>query len=358
VRAFFVIARGSSFTYKGRSVAVKRVGRELGDRYVLEGSVRRVGNRVRIVAQLIEAEHDHHIWTDRFEGSLDDIFDLQDRITESVATAIEPSLRLAEIERARSKPTANLQAYDLCLRALPIGRTSKAGNDEALELLSKAIQMDPDYSYAKALRAWAFTMRKSQGWSTPADVAEGLRLAEDALRNHRDDPSTLTYVANALSYLGFQHEKALGAVNRALALNPNSTRTLLTGGWIRTYVFDTTTAIEYFHRVIRLNPLDPEMGHVHSGLALAHFIAGQFEEALSFAQKSLIEAPYWLPSHILLIRCLVHFGRIEDAKSVAQRLLEKAPQFTVSGSRDRWPFRNPEHIESCCSDFRIAGIPE
>ena len=237
---------------------------------MLEGSVRRLGNRVRIVGQLIEAEHDRHIWTDRFEGSLDDIFDLQDRITESVAGAIEPSLRLAEIERARSKPTANLQAYDLCLRALPhlISSATKAGNDEALELLAKAIQMDPDYSYAKALRAWAFTMRKGQGWATPAEVAEGLRLAEEALLDHRDDPSTLTYVAPSLSYLGFEHEKALSAVNRALALNPNSTRTLMSAGWIRSYVFDTTTAIEYFHRVMRLNPLDPEMGYVLSGLAL------------------------------------------------------------------------------------------
>jgi adenylate cyclase len=360
VRAFFVIARGSSFTYKSRSIGIRQIGRELGVRYVLEGSIRRFGNRVRIVGQLIEAEHDRHIWTDRFEGSLDDIFTLQDRITESVASAIEPSLRLAEIERARLKPTANLQAYDLCLRALPhlIGSATKAGNDEALELLAKAIQMDPNYSYAKALRAWAFTMRKGQGWATPEEIAEGLRLAEDALLDHRDDPSTLTYVAHSLSYLGFEHEKALSAVNRALALNPNSTRTLMSGGWIRNYVLDTATAIEYFHRAIRLNPLDPEMAYVFSGLAMAHQLAGRFEEALPFAQKCLVEAPKWLSGHIQLIICLVHLGRTEEAKSTAQRLLQIAPQFTISSMRNRLPIRDPERIDRTCVDLRAAGIPE
>jgi adenylate cyclase len=360
VRAFFVIARASSFTYKGRSVAVKQIGRELGVRYVLEGSIRRLGSRIRIVGQLIEAEHDRHIWTERFEGSLDDIFDLQDRITESVAGAIEPSLRLAEIERARSKPTANLQAYDLCLRALPhlISSATKAGNDEALELLSRAIQMDPGYSYAKALRAWAFTMRKAQGWATPTEVAEGLRLAEEALLDHRDDPSTLAYVALSLSYLGFEHERALGAVNRALALNPNSTRTLLSAGWIRSYVFDTTTAIEHFQRAMRLSPLDPEMGYVLSGLSFAHMVAGRFEEALSFAKKSVIEAPSWTSGHTVQIQCLVHLGRIDEARSAAQRLLKIAPQLTVSEWRSRNAIRDPERIERACGALRIAGIPE
>jgi len=358
VRAFFVIARASSFTYKGRSVAVKQIGRELGVRYVLEGSIRRLGSRVRIVGQLIEAEHDRHIWTERFEGSLDDIFDLQDRITESVAGAIEPNLRLAEIERARSKPTANLQAYDLCLRALPLISGTKTGNDEALELLSRAIQMDPGYSYAKALRAWAFTMRSAQGWATPTEVTEGLRLAEEALLDHRDDPSTLTYVAPSLSYLGFEHERALGAVNRALALNPNSTRTLLSAGWIRSYVFDTTTAIEHFHRAMRLNPLDPEMGYVLSGLSFAHMVAGRFEEALSFAKKSVIEAPSWTSGHTVQIQCLVHLGRIDEARSAAQRLLKIAPQLTVSEWRSRYAIRDPERIDRACGALRIAGIPE
>jgi adenylate cyclase len=360
VREFFVIARASSFSYKARSVAVKQIGRELGVRYVLEGSIRKAGSRVRIVAQLIEAEHDRHIWTDRFDGALDDIFDLQDRITESVATAIEPNLRLAEIERARMKPTANLQAYDLCLRALPhlISNATKAGSDEALELLSRAIEMDPDYSYAKALRAWAFTIRKAQGWETPEEIAEGLSLAEEALLNHRDDPATLTYVAHTLSYLGFQHEKALRVLDRALALNPNSTRTLHSGGWIRAYVQENTTAIEYFHRVLRLNPLDPEIGFVLSGLALAHLNEGRYEEALSFGQRSLLEEPNGVAAHLQVIICLVQLKRIDEARSVGQRLLAIAPQYSVSRHRNRVALRDPERIAIGCAALRQAGIPE
>jgi tetratricopeptide (TPR) repeat protein len=165
----------------------------------------------------------------------------------------------------------------------------------------------------------------------------------------------LTYVANSLSYLGFQHEKALSALNRALALNPNSTRTLLTGGWIRTFVLDTTTAIEYFHRVIRLNPLDPEIWIVLSGLAQAHMVAGRFEEALPFVQRALIEAPNWVTGHMQLISCLVHFGRIEEANSVAQRLLEIAPQFTISDSRDRYPIRDSARIEKFCVDLQTVA---
>jgi adenylate cyclase len=197
-----------------------------------------------------------------------------------------------------------------------------------------------------------------QGRATPAEVAEGLRLAEDALLNHRDDPSTLTYVATSLSCLGFQHHKALSAVNRALVLNPNSTRTLLSAGFVRTYVLDTSIAIEYFHRVMRLNPLDPEMGYVLSGLALAYVVADRFEEALPIAQKSLMEAPNWITNHLLLLRCLVHFGRIEEARSSAHRLLEIAPQFSVSYYRNTSAFRDPEFIERASADLRIAGIPE
>jgi adenylate cyclase len=258
------------------------------------------------------------------------------------------------------KPTANLQAYDLCLRALPhlISNATKAGNHEALELLSRAIQMDPDYSYAKALRAWAFTIRKAQGWETPEEIAEGLSLAEEALLNHRDDPATLTYVAHSLSYLGFQHEKALRAINRALALNPNSTRTLHSGGWIRAYVQDNTTAIEYFHRVLRLNPLDPEIGFVLSGLALAHLNEGRYEEALSFGQRSLLEEPNGVAAHLQVIICLVQLKRIDEARSVGQRLLTIAPQYSVSGHRNRVALRDPERIEMGCAALRAAGIPE
>ncbi len=238
VRAFFVIARSSSFTYKGRAVDIKQVGRELGVRYGLEGSI----------GHLVEAETGHHIWADRFEGSLEDIFELQGRVTESVVGAIEPTLRRAEIERARSAPTANLHAYDLCLRAMSLAYvpTRKMESDEAIRLLKQAIAMDPEYSYAKAFCAFTYTIRRGQHWDEDGEISEGLRLADEALQHHRDDPATLACAAHSLSLLGRRHKEALHAIDRALALNPNSTRVALASGWIRNYIGLDAEAIEHF----------------------------------------------------------------------------------------------------------------
>ena len=296
VCVFFVIARTSSFTHKGRTVDIKQVGRELVVRYIVEGSFRKAGERVRIAVELIEAESGRQMWNGRFEGSLDDIFELQDRIAEGVVGAIEPTLRLAEVERARIKPTTNLGAYDLCLRALPnlISVSTKAANDEAIALLNRAIEMEPDYSYAKAACSSAYTLRKAQYWATEAEIQEGLKLAKRAIANHRDDPGTLTYAAHSLAYLGFEHDEALRAIDRALALNPNSTKSLNTAGWIRAYAGDGTPAIEYFQRALRLNPLDPELGYLLSGLSLAYQVAGQHEESLKLREKALRESPNWI----------------------------------------------------------------
>lgn len=360
VRAFFVIARNSSFTYKGKSVDIKQVGRELGVRYVLEGSIRKAGDRVRIVGQLVEAENGRHIWADRFEGKLDDIFELQDRITESVVGAIEPNLRLAEIERARSKPTANLHAYDLCLRALPnlTSVSIKAANDEALSLLYSAIEMDPGYSLAKAMCAWAYRLRKAQGWASDAEIQKGLRLAEEALADHRDDPGTLTYAGGALSYLGLRHDEGLRALDRALALNPNSTRTLLSAGWVRGCIGDATIAIEHSQRAMRLNPLDPEMGYILSALGWAYLIAGKCEDALATGLKSLQEAPGWLSTHRLVVVCLVQLGRLDEARVAAKRIIELVPEITISAVKLQISYRDPAFKERYISALRAAGIPE
>ena len=224
VRAFFVIARNSSFTYKGKAVDIKRVGRELGVRYVLEGSIRRAGNRVRITGQLIAAETGAHIWADRFEGALEDIFDLQDRITESVVGAVEPSLRLAEIKRARAKPTVNLHAYDYFLRAwqkLSMDPRQQ-GIDDALDELLRAIELDPNYSVAKALYAWATQLRTSyRGHRIEAEVRHGARMAREALAAHHDDPITLVTAGWALCWLDWAYDEAMDAVDRALKLAPH-----------------------------------------------------------------------------------------------------------------------------------------
>ena len=359
VRAFFVIARSSSFTYKGRAVDIKRVGRELGVRYVLEGSFHKAGQRLRISAQLVEAAAGRHVWGDRFEGQLDDIFELQDRIAGNVVAAIEPKLRLAEVERAQSKPTANLHAYDLCLRALPkvVSSSTRLENAEAVAVLKRAIAMDPGYSFAKVLCAWAYAMGRAQGWTTRAEVQEALSLAQEALVDHRDDPNTLAYAAIALAFLGRRHEEALRAVDRALVLNPNSMNVMRSSGFIRAMVGDAGTAIEHFHRAMRLNPLDPEIGYMLSGFGIAYFTAGRYDEALASARKSLLEAPQWLPSHILLTACLAQLERWDEARMAATRLLELMPRLRISRLRVGLPFVDPAFVDRYLNALSAAGIP-
>src|SRR5262249_8944548 len=272
-RSLFVIARNSSFTYKGRAVDVKRVGRELGARYVLEGSVRKAANRVRITGQLIDTLTGVHLWADRFEGAIDDIFDLQDQVTASVVGAIAPKLEQAEIERARTKPTANLNAYDLYLRALPHYYALTISEiDEALRLLRHAISLDPNYALAKARAAACIGARDDHIPLSKSETDDGIRLAREALDGGRDDPSVLEFAGWGLSYLAHDTEAALAALDRALALNVNSARALMLSGWVRLHSGDPRTATEHFHRAIRLSPLDPRNGFASAGLGMAHMM--------------------------------------------------------------------------------------
>jgi adenylate cyclase len=246
-RSLFVIARHSSFTYKGSVVDVKQVGRELGARYVLEGSVRKAANRVRITGQLIDALTGIHLWADRFEGAIDDIFDLQDQVTASVVGAIAPKLEQAEIERARAKPTENLNAYDLYLRALPLYyANTRAENDEAFRLLRQAVTLDPNYALAKALTAACVAMRDIQGISpSKSETDDAIRLAREALDGGWDDPSVLDFAGWVLSILAHDNEAGLAALDRALALNVNSARALRLSGWVRLSSGDPRTATEH-----------------------------------------------------------------------------------------------------------------
>jgi adenylate cyclase len=361
VRAFYVMARSSSFIYKGRAVDIKQVGRELGVRYVLEGSIRRADERLRINAQLIEAENGRHVWADRFEGAVNDVFELQDRITESVVVAIEPNLRLAEAERARAKPSASLQAYDLCLRAVSdvLDSGGEVASREAIVHLRHAIALDPQYSYAKALCAWCLAMCRMQGWITSSEAQEGVRLAEEALADHQDDYRTLTFVAHTLSLLAHRHEEALVMIDRAAALNPNSVLTLGISGWIRFNFGDVDTSKELFLRAIRLNPLDPAIGYSFSGLGYAYLMTGgRDDEALAWGQKALIDKPKFVASHLLVTHSLVQLGRIEEARRAAARVIELIPRVTIAGLRRAAPYRDTAFVERQLAALRTAGIPE
>ena len=361
VRAFFVVARSSSFTYKGRAVDVKQVGRELGVRYVLEGSVRRVGTHVRIVCQLVDAESGRHIWADRFDADVEDIFDLQDRLTESVVGAIEPNLRRAEIERARAKPTTNLRAYDLCLRAMAYASplATQAGTEEALEYLGQAIVLDPGYSYAKALCARIHGLRKHQSWADDAGIREGIRLAEEALLDHRDDPGTLANAAIALSVLARRHDEGLHAIERALVLNPNSAWVAFTAGYIRQHAGQVLASIEHFQRAIRLSPLDPATSFFLTGLGFGYTRIGKLEDALSAGLRALREAPDNHSSHRLVIVCLVGLGRLDEARAVAQRLLALSPGLTVTKWRALTAVgSDATYTDSYMAALALAGIPD
>lgn len=360
LRWFFVIARGSAFTYRGKVVDVRQVGRELGVRYVLEGSVRKAGGRVRITCELAEAETGHQVWSDRFEGDLADLFGLQDQVAEAVAGAIEPSLQGVEIARARCKPTASLDAYDLYLRALPHHyAATREGGEAALALLRRAMALDPGFALAKALAARCQGRRRGQGWADAADDQEGLRLAREAIAEGSDDPAALRLAGRALAVLGFEHGAALAAVERALALNPHSAEAHSTAGWINNWLCRPAPAIMHLERAIRLSPLDPEMAHHLAGLALAHLIAGRHEAALDFGLRALRERPDWADAHRQVITALFLLDRREEASAAARRYLQvKQGAARIFADRARRLFADPAFAELRIRALREAGLPE
>jgi adenylate cyclase len=366
----FVIARNSSFVYKGKAVDIKQVGRELGARYVLEGSVRKSGNRLRITGQLVEAENGHHVWAERFEGTLEDVFELQDRITESIASAIEPSLRRAELARVRAKPTSSLQAYDLVLRALPglMPGTPRTGRDEALSFIRRALEKDPRYSLAKALGAFACMQRMVDGCGDVEDVKAGLRYAEEALAERSDDPTILSYAGATLGtlgyralgfrVLGFRYDEALRAIERALALTSNLLVVQFCAGNIRAILGDGDAALGHFERAMRISPLDPGTSGFIACTGAAHLVAGRYDQALAAVQRALEEGPNFVFSHVVKLSALGNLGRIDEAKQAAQRLLELSPEFTASRYQSLSPMKDPEFRKRNAEIFRAAGIPK
>src|SRR5271156_3507921 len=345
----FVIARNSSFTYKGKAVDVKQVARELGVRYVLEGSVRKAGQRVRITGQLIDATTGNHIWADRFDGALDDIFDLQDRVASSVVGAIEPRLRLSEIERASRKPTERLDAYDLYLRALAqMYRYTEEGFGEAVGLLRQALAIDPSYAPAAAMVGWCRVIQRSQGWGAVSndEVAVAVRLARQALEAARDDPDTTCQAAGHLFFVAGEVAMAAAVVDRALTLNPNAATAWMTKGWIHAVRNQPEAAIEAFNRALRLSPFDPLDYFNAAGFAFAHLAARRFEEAIEWADRALHDQP----RNVVAIRAKIvanaYLGRLDEARAELGRLLAIYPGSTLAAWRAlAAPSFAPEFLE-------------
>jgi TolB-like protein/Tfp pilus assembly protein PilF len=360
--SLLVIARNSSFTYKGRTVDVKQVGRELGVRYVLEGGVRKAANRVRITGQLIDAATGMHLWADRFEGSLEDIFDLQDQVTANVVGAIAPKLEQAEIERAKRKPTENLDAYDYYLRAMAsLYQWTRESNNEALRLLYKVIELDPSFASAYGVAAWCYVWRKTQSWVTDSaqEAAEATRLAQRAVELGKDDAIALSAGGYALAHIAGDLDGGAAFIERALVLNPNLAGTWLNSGWVRVWLGESEVAIEHLARAMRLSPRDPILFRMQGAIASAHFFAGRYDEASSWAEKALRENPNLQQALRVAAASHAFAGRLDGARKAIARMRQLDPDLCISNLRDRLPaLRRPEDFARYVEGLRKAGVPE
>ncbi len=359
IRWLFVIARNSSFTYRG-AVDVKQVGRELGVRYVLEGSMRKAASRVRITGQLIDATTGAHLWAERFEGTLDDVFELQDEFAASVVGAIAPQLERAEIVRAKRKPTGSLDAYDYYLRGMAdMHRGTREAVDEALPLFERAIALDPDFSSAYAMAAWCHVWRKINGWMTDpaAEIAEGARLARRAVELGRDDPVALTRGGHALSHFARDLDAGIAFIDRSLVLDPNLSASWFLGAFLRLWRGEPDAAIERFSHAMRLSPLDSEIFRMQAGTAMAHLLAGRFDDAASWAAKAARELPSFLMAVGVLAASDALAGREPEARRAMSEMRRLDPALRLAAIGDWLPFRRAEDLARFTDGLRRAGLP-
>jgi adenylate cyclase len=358
---FFVIARTSSFTYKGRAVDVREVGRQLGVRYVVEGSVRRSGNRLRITGQLVDTAIGKHVWADRYDGAVEDVFELQDRLTASIVGAIEPKVQQAEIERAQAKTTTDLSAYDLFLRAIALREDYKEEKHrEALRLLERAVVLDPGFSSAHALMSNTYMNFKSQGWGSLEEAEEkGLAAARLALETGPDDPLALARAGAALSYLGERHQEALGYIERALTLNPNLAVAWRFAGYTHWYLGHVDAANEHFTTARRYSPVDQAAFDGYVGTALVCISRGEYETALTWADRAVRERPRWAVAHWVHIVATVLAGRPrEHVAHAVEQLRQLDLSITVGAIMRRFAAVQAADRTLFETALRESGLPD
>jgi TolB-like protein/class 3 adenylate cyclase/Tfp pilus assembly protein PilF len=361
MRWLFVIARNSSFTYKGRAVDVKQVGRELGVRYVLEGSVRRSGRRLRITGQLIDATSGAHIWADKFDGELEDVFDLQDHVTASVVGAIAPKLEQAEIERAKRKPTESLDAYDCYLRGLAeLHRFTKDASNEALLHFGRAIELDPHFAAAYGMAARCYALRKAGRWmaESASEIAEAGRLARRAIELGPDDAVALSTAGFALADVVDELEDGDALIDRAIALNPNLASAWIFSGWVKVSLGEPEAAIERLSHALRLSPHDPYLFGMLSAIASAHLAAGRYGEALSWAEKSFRVKPDYLLAACIMAVSRALDGRVEEARNTALIVRRLDPDLRLSNLKSVISYLREKDFTKWVDGLRTAGIPE
>lgn len=363
-RHLYVIARNSSFTYKGQAVDIKQVGRELDVRYVVEGSVRRTGDRLRIAGQLIDTSTGVHLWADRFDGTLANVFDLQDQVASSIVGAITPKVEEAEIERAKRKPTGSLDAYDHYLRGLAAFDrtvTNRSVVDEALRFFMTAIERDPEFAAAHARAARCYATRKSNGWMRdPAEeTAEATRLARRAVELGWDDAVALTYAGYVLGYVAGDLDDSAACIDRALLLNPNLAAAAGASSWVRACLGEPDKAVEHAALAMCLSPLDPRLFAWQFNTGLAHFCAGRYDDAAAWAGKSLRHQPNYPSAMRVMAAGHAMAGRIGEARETIARLCLMQPALRLSNLAGVLPpFRRPDDRNRYIEALRMAGLPE
>jgi adenylate cyclase len=355
LRWFFVIARNSSFAYKGKAVDVKRTARELGVRYVLEGSVRKGGNRVRITTQLIDATTGNHIWADRYDGDLTDVFALQDEITKKVVAAIEPRLLEAEGLRSQSRSPDDLDAWDMVMRANSLfWRLTKTEGAAAIAMLKKAIELYPDYAPAQSMLAFAMLVSRLFGWTLVAPVKEAAVLAKRAAELDDSDPwahFALGYVA----YMSRRTDEAKQEYQRAIDLNPNFAAAYGYLGWAFASAGRTDEAIALSEQAIRMSPHDPQNVIFNNVLSVAHYLAGRYTEAISFARKAVQQRDGMTSGHRILIASLAMANQLEEARTALQRLKELQPSVSIAWCEEHIPY-TPDQMPKFLEGLRKAGL--
>ena len=361
LRWLFVIARNSSFTYRNRAMDVRQIGRELGVRYILEGSVRKAANRVRITGQLLDVSTGAHLWAERFDGTLEEVFDLQDQVATKVVGAIAPKLEQAEIERAKRKPTESLDAYDHFLRGLAcVYRWSKRDSDEALQHFSRSIALDPDYASAYGMAARCYSARKVSGWvdDIAHETAEAARLARKVAQIGRDDAVALYTGGMALAYCVGDLDDGAAMIERALTLNPNAAWAWLFSGWTKVWQGEPERALECIARAAALSPQDPQFFNMRTGTAWAHLLAGRYDEAQKSAQLALAEQPDYVNALYVLAASNALAGQLAPAREAMTRLQKFDPGARIALLLQRYPFRRPEDLANVSEGLRRAGMSE
>jgi TolB-like protein/Tfp pilus assembly protein PilF len=361
ISAFSVIARNSSFTYKDRVVDVRQVGQDLGARYVLNGSVRKAGARLRITGQLVDATTGNHVWADRYDGALEDVFDLQDRITSSVVAVIEPKVQQAEIARAQAKSTESLTAYDLYLRAFAAHSDYEdQSNNDALGLLARAVSIDPRFSSAYGLMANCHVHRLNRGWGSVDDARrEGLKAAKLAARTGRDDPRALGWAANGIARFGGSLEEAVAHIERALALSPDSVHVRRMSGYTYFVAGNHERSIEHFKRAMQLDPMDPWAFHSCYGIALPYFFTGHYEDALAWVDKALVSRPNYASPLRLKIAASAMAGRPSgEIQAAIARLHTVEPELSITELMQRIAHFRQLDLDVYARALRLAGLPE